>query len=219
MFAEINKKIPKLDRWEDLLTSGFFGPLRYTSSFASVIKKLLEAVKFENKLHYNHFHLALNNLKDEWEIIFWKKLKQKEIDLLIINKKIKVVIGIEIKYESELSGNDQLSNYANLLKEKYEGYNRFLIFLAKDISAKSIYDSSYKKVIKKDEKTNGFGYVSWQMLYRKLEIIKSTTHPNKLIVNDLLKYLKSKNLHGFIRFEHEILNSPKINPHQKYLFN
>lgn len=219
MFAEIHKKIPKFDRLEDLLTSSFFSPIRYTSSFKAVLGKLLKNVEFSDKSHKKNFTQSLENIGSDWEIHFWRKLKQKEIDLLIISKNSKTIIGIEIKYQSGLSGSDQLSNYSKLLKEKYKEYDKFLIFLAKDMSAKVIYDETYKGVIHSDKNLKGFGYVSWQTFYRELEKIQPDTFPDKLIVKDLLKYLECKNLSGFTKFDLIELNQPKINPNLKYQFN
>jgi hypothetical protein len=219
MFAEIHKKIPKLERLEDLLTSSFFNPLRYTSSFEAVLKRILKGVAFSDEIHQENFTQSLEKIGDDWEICFWQKLKQKEIDLLIISKSNKVIIGIEIKYQSELSGNEQLSNYSKLLEKKYVEYDRFLVFLAKDISAKKLYDETYKGVINADKNIKGFGYVSWQNFYRELQKIKTDTLPDKLIINDLLQYLEFKNLNGFIKFNLADLNQSKINPNQKYKFN
>ena len=219
MFAEIYKKTPKSERWEDVLTSSFFGPIRYTTTFESVLKKILIGVEFKEEAHREEFLQTLENLGDDWEIRFWEKINRKEIDVLIISKKSEAIIGIEIKYGSELSGEEQLSNYAKLLSKEYNKYSRFLIFLAKDISAKTLYETTYKGVLDSDHCIKGFGYASWQIFYRELNKIKTNNHPDKLIVTDLLKYLKFKNLDGFIEFDYEKLTSKKINLTQKYYFS
>lgn len=219
MFAEIHKKILKSEGLEDLLTSSFFSPIRYASSFEAVLKKILEGIEFLDKAHQRNFIQSLDKKGNDWEICFWRKLRQKEIDLLIINKSHKIIIGIEIKYENGLSGEEQLSNYSKLLKEKYKEYDRFLVFLAKDTSAKILYDETYKGVINADKNLKGFGYVSWQTFYRKLKKIKTNTFPDKLIIKDLLKYLEYKNLNGFIKFNLPELSQSKINPNLKYIFN
>lgn len=219
MFAEIHKKIPRLERLEDLLTSSFFSPIRYTSSFEAVLKKILKGVEFSDEIHQRNFTQSLKKIEKDWEICFWQKLRQKEIDLIIISKTNKVIIGIEVKYQSGLSGNEQLSNYTKLLQEKYKEYDRFLVFLAKGSSAKILYDETYKSVINADKNIKGFGYVSWQIFYRELKKIQTDTLPDKLIINDLLKYLECKNLNGFIKFNLADLYQSIINPNLKYKFN
>lgn len=219
MIAEIYNKVPEeWRRKEDVLTGSFFGLMRYSSSFSSILGALLSTAKFQKGkvIPKEAYRTALNSIGENWELVFWEKLERKEIDLLLICRKTKVVIGIEVKYLSKLSSDDekeidvereesknQLAVYSRLMQKKYAGYKRFLVFLAKAAEAKDIYDMSYERVTHIE--MDGFGYCSWESFFRELGKLKLEDARDRLIAKDLKDYLAHKGLNGFTRFNLEKL--------------
>ena len=110
-------------RSEDLLTSNTFGRLKYlpwsafTKSFSGIDWKIA-----------NH---RIPDEEDQINFKFWSRMGRDEIDVLI--KTGKTIIGIEIKFNSPLSGSNgedhQLLRYARAIeaKAKREGKIPFLI--------------------------------------------------------------------------------------------
>ena len=136
MIAEIKNKAPRdYVGKEDVLTGNFFGALRYTKFQDFLGECLLSAASFNYPKDYERFKEILKSIDNETfneNIKFWPKIKNDEIDLII--EFDKVVIGIEVKFHSGLSSDDeiynnvganedrsknQLSRYADLLIENY----------------------------------------------------------------------------------------------------
>jgi len=103
------------------------------------------------------------------------------------------VILIEVKYNSDLSGDDQLIREAELLLRNYPNKVKFLILLAREESAIAIFN---------EQKANiptevSFGYITWQGLFDS--ICKNST--NNLICDDLSALLNEKGFGGFRGFD------------------
>ncbi|CAH0121001.1 MULTISPECIES: NERD domain-containing protein [Paenibacillus] len=136
MIAEIHNKISRSgsnlsDRLEDQLTGDFFGTIRYLP-FQFGLKHVLQAVRFRNDVQNSDllWWKILGLIEDyEYKMHFWFRHAEGEIDLVIDHPR--VVIGIEVKYYSGLSSNDedteeiatpeeschQLARYSRLLED------------------------------------------------------------------------------------------------------
>ncbi len=210
MIAEINNKIPsKLSNSEDLLTGNFFGIIRYTN-IENTIPCIFEASTFNTTEDKNIFDKAIKSIcKTQDPFIFWPKYKGNEIDLII--ELSEYVIGVEIKYNSGLSSDDEVSNFENneiqnscnqlarysrMLESKYPFKKKMLLFLAKENSASYTYYSILNRNIISNNVS--FGFLSWQEILISLEKYNSSS--NELIINDLIKYLKQKGFDTFKSF-------------------
>ena len=187
MISEIYHKT--FSNSEDELTGNFFGTMQYIpftrglqTIFCNFVKsnddKLLEVFK---------------RIKDEeFDFEFWKKSKFGEIDGFM--KVGNVGIGIEVKYFSGLSGDDQLERETSMLNEWCNKEEKVLLFIAKEDSARNIYSNNYNKPCF----TNvHLGYISWEDILLGLDDIQCVNSFEKKMVNDLKKYLFEK---GFVSF-------------------
>ncbi|RXP52257.1 hypothetical protein EC396_11420 [Lutibacter sp. HS1-25] len=211
MIAEINNKIPsKLSNSEDLLTGNFFGIIRYTN-IENTIPCIFESSTFNKTEDNNIFDKALKSIcKTQDPFIFWPKFEGNEIDLII--ELSEYVIGIEIKYNSGLSSDDEVSNlenneiqnscnqlsrYSRMLENKYPLKKKILLFLAKENSA----SHTYYAVLNRNIISNNvsFGFLSWQEILISLQKYNSSSN-ELIIINDLIKYLNQKGFDTFKSF-------------------
>lgn len=228
MIAELNNKIPsKLSTSEDLLTGNFFGIIRYTN-IENTIPCVFESSTFDKIEDENIFAEAMTSIcKSQDPFNFWPKYESDEIDLIIeLNE---YVIGVEIKYNSGLSSDDEISNlnnneiqnsynqlakYSRMLESKYPLKKKVLLFLAKENTVSYTYYSVLKRNIISNNVS--FGFLSWQEILISLE--KYNSPPNELIiVNDLIKYLKKKGFDTFKSFN--INETISRNSFFKFKFN
>lgn len=112
MIAEIYHKSKNFS--EDKLTGCFFGIMRYipfSRGLQTIFVKYVKSNDIELKNILEKIHA------EDFEIEFWKRSQNGlgEIDGLI--KADEVKIGIEVKYFSGLSGEEQLEREALMLKE------------------------------------------------------------------------------------------------------
>ena len=111
--AELHNKCKGEDlrRSEDGLTSTVFGILQY-QEFSDILKDFLGCAR---NIHNNKKKLPnLKLLTQNNKFYFWHRFRNnKEIDLLISTDDEQ--IGIEVKYDSGESSEEQLSNYINAL--------------------------------------------------------------------------------------------------------
>jgi hypothetical protein len=204
MIAVINNK--KGD--EDVLTGHFFGTIRYTSSFGVVLGKLLREAIFSSREEKDRFLNLLENSKNyrfenSVKIHFWKhkwEKSRKEPDLVI--EFDNAVILIEVKLNNGLSGDEQLSDYVEILEIDYKHKAQFLLVLAQFPKSKEIYDKSKASI----QGLKGFGYLSWQKFSNTLQDLKGD-FPDSQIIADLRDYLAAKKLDSFINFEFKDMNT------------
>ncbi len=80
-------------------------------------------------------------ISGEWgqSINFWKHYTNSQTEPDVVMELGQVIILIEVKYNSNLSGNDQLIREAELLIKNYPEKKKFLILLAREDSAIAIY--------------------------------------------------------------------------------
>lgn len=192
MIAEIHHKT--FSAMEDELTGNFFGAMRYMSynrGLNFIFKSYVAGVnkdKIKKILHEVDC--------DKFLMEFWKRseLGFGEIDGYI--EVDNVSIGIEVKYNSGLSGENQLEREASMLSLEWgKGKKKILLFVAKEEEAKSVYETNKEKEIFRDVL---LGYLTWENILRGLEEIQVTNWNEEVIISDLKQYLIEK---GFVSFE------------------
>ena len=110
LYGKISSKGTNLsESLEDNLTGDFFGALRYIPFSKGIKPILLKVIEEENFDEYE---------TEEWaeNIEFWPYHKEGELDS-IINLNL-VTIGIEVKYKSGLSSDDEVVNYNEKIERK-----------------------------------------------------------------------------------------------------
>lgn len=214
MIAEIHNKISKTgsnlsDRLEDQLTGDFFGSIRYLP-FQTTLRYVLEAVRFEfNDLESNWLRSLQSTLGFDYDIKFWVRHAEGEIDLILTLPN--AVIGIEVKYYSGLSSEDgdsegivtpeesinQLARYSRFLQDIRQEQPAYLIFLAPlNILLPVERDMKKRSIISPDIK---LGFLAWQNVLEQLQGIKlmNLDIGQQRILMDLIALLLQK---GFTRF-------------------
>lgn len=211
MIAEIRGKISRTgsnlsDRLEDKLTGDIFGSLRYLP-FDLGLGPILSAARI----------VALSKLIEQGippicEVSFWPYHPTGELDVQIDLDN--AVIGIEVKYRSPLSSDDdadyssgteegpekvsinQLCRESKIVRE-LAGPDKqaFLILVACDSECESIVsDVTARNLI---ETGVELGRISWQEILLILEKQRSTDPLHNCILGDMVALLKRK---GFERF-------------------
>lgn len=135
-----------------------------------------------------------SELSGEWgrNLHFWRRFSGSQTEPDIVVELGQAIILIEVKYNSDLSGDDQLLREAELLLENYPGKRRFLILLAREESAIAIFN---------EQKTNiptevSFGYMTWQGIFDSIR----RTGTDSIIIDDLSALLDEKGFGGFRGF-------------------
>jgi Nuclease-related domain len=224
LLAEIHNKISQAgsnlsDRLEDKLTGDFFGTIRYLP-FELGLKHVFVTVEFSQdqiKKNWLKFIEEQKGYIVQWE--FWHHGEEGEIDLLISNDK--AVIGIEVKYLSGISSEDQddgiqdyteslnqLARYSRMMEKLSNGREAYLLFLApyemmntvkKNIDNRSIISPSVK-----------LGFMCWQDILESLKSLNldGLEIGQQLILNDLQALLTKKGFIRFNGFSSKIFNQP-----------
>lgn len=216
MIAEINNKISQTgsnlsDRLEDKLTGDFFGTIRYLP-FEFGLKQVLSSTLFPNPAEGNQFNRKIEQETGfEYEIQFWPKHDEGEIDLiLMINR---TIIGIEVKYMSGLSSEDeddpllavtpeesrnQLARYSRLIERLEQKGAKYLIFLAPFRTVKNVEHAFKNRPILSPGVVLGF--LAWEDVLSSLEGMETMqlNEGQKLMIRDLVQLLRHK---GFFRFQ------------------
>ncbi|GKU30432.1 hypothetical protein [Clostridium folliculivorans] len=211
MIAELHGKISSRgtnlrETLEDNLTGNVFGSLRYIP-FSKGIKPILLSVIDEQ--YFGEYEA------EEWaeRIEFWPYDKEGELDS-VINLDL-VSIAIEVKYNSKLSSEDDVSNeYDNneksinqlaresrIIKEiaKARGTAPILLFIARENEGKEIINNVLSRnIIEADVMLK---FISWEDICTSFEsLFKSDelSYFEKIVVGDIHKLLIRK---GFNRFK------------------
>lgn len=190
MIAEIHHKV--FSNLEDELTGNFFGTMRYMS-FQKGLKQI-----FLGCIHSldASVHSLIKSIKtDNFDIEFWKRseLGYGEIDCYM--ELDGIGIGIEVKYQSDLSGEDQLEREAAMLSEWRRTEEKILILVAGESNAKEIYQGNYQKKCFEDVH---LAYITWEDILLGLDAIKDKNQFEALMVEDLKQLLTEK---GFMSFD------------------
>ncbi|TFZ41119.1 hypothetical protein E4100_03200 [Soehngenia longivitae] len=191
MIAEISHKNVDINS-EDQLTGNVFGTLRYLpySVALQIIKDSFLPATVNSFLNDS---LPME-ISGEWgnNVHFWKHYYGSQTEPDVVMELENVVIMIEVKYNSNLSGDDQLIREADLLIRNYPDKVKFLILLAREESATAIYNEHKTKI----PLEVSFGYITWQRLFDAINKNKD----NSIICKDLSSLLNEKGFAGFRGF-------------------
>ena len=203
--AEIHNKLLEIENSEDLLTSNVFGLLKYLPAdvFLNILShaETLSGRKFDCSLLGGYIP----------KFIFWENIKcYGEPDLIIkfSNKDgHELTLCIEIKYYSSKSGdgdNDQLRRYFEALTISTKKRFNFLgiVYLTKYPARKELKDSLYHiKKKKLDNAEEKLFQLRWFEITRSLQEYEGKLNESeKLMLEDLISYLKHKNFVEFANF-------------------
>lgn len=202
MHAEIHHKISSTgsnlsDQMEDKLTGDVFGALRYLPFSNGLKTILLEGVKWEKDDSKTEFSSLITRIGDHEvsrHLHFWPWRAPVEPD--VVFEPPHFHCWIEVKYNSGLSGEDQLVKQAKVMaKSKVP---KFLIFLARQeyLPSLSKGDGFPSEV--------HFGTLSWQGVFLQLQKIKDKQNPGfpfDLILKDILALLEKKGFNPFTGFQ------------------
>ena len=215
MIAEIKGKLSQTghnlnDRLEDNLTGNFFGTLRYIP-FDLALRKILSGGVYPSKTGDLIGKISTDFWRDKIE--FWPYDKEGEIDALLHFDD--TIIGIEVKYASGLSSDDDIDNSANIDEQSIEeeqsrnqlsresrivsrhgaGKIKILLFIANSDSCRAVFDDVLnRKIISNDVK---LAYISWQSILVELEKLKLDNRYYQVIIDDLISLLKKKGFESF----------------------
>lgn len=189
MIAEIHHKV--FSNLEDELTGNFFGTMRYIP-FQRGLKQIY--MKYIHSLDESVHGLIRSIWTNDFDIEFWKRseLGYGEIDCYM--ELDGVGIGIEVKYQSDLSGENQLEREASMLSEWCKSGEKVLILVAGESDAKEIYQRNYQKECFADVH---LAYITWQDILLGLDEIETINQFEDLMVEDLKRLLTEK---GFMSF-------------------
>ncbi|HBI02432.1 MAG TPA: hypothetical protein DDY49_00185 [Paenibacillaceae bacterium] len=222
MIEELHGKISPsgsnlTDRLEDKLTGDFFGTLRYLP-FEVGLKPILLAtlLQEDHSSAAKDFLQLLDQVKGyEYDFNFWVRSEYGEIDATLETEKL--FIGLEMKYRSGLSSDDevdnslleleereqsinQLSRYSEYLKTVAEGKEKFLLFVAPVSKGVIVVENVHSRNL--IHKPITLGLLSWETIYEVLEKMDcSHMEPyQKFIISDLTDLLIKKGFQTFNGF-------------------
>lgn len=230
MIAEIHGKISSRgtnlrETLEDNLTGNVFGTLRYIP-FSKGIKRIL-LLAIEEK-YFDNYEL------EEWaeSIEFWPYHQEGELDS-VINLNL-VSIAIEVKYNSGLSSDDDVSNEedskeasrnqlareSRIINELAEarGTTPILLFIARENEGKEIISSVIDRNIIEDGVILKF--ISWENICTSLESLHKSaelSYFEKIAVGDMHRLLIKKGFNSFKDFKNNMDNKA-VTADKYYLF-
>jgi hypothetical protein len=215
MLAEIQGKISQTgsnltDRLEDNLTGNVFGTLRYIP-FSIGIGEVLA-----NGVYPKSIGTTVSSISNEFwadKITFWPYDSEGEIDALIDFEEL--IIGIEVKYKSGLSSDDEVTNHlineeihnssnqlareSRIVARKGKQQDKLLLFIADRKSCQEVYeDVMARDIIEKDVV---LGYISWQVILLQLKNLKLMDPYHQIIVQDIIALLTRKGFEDFTSME------------------
>ena len=201
------------DNLEDKLTGDFFGTLRYMDfcdGLQPILCGALRKSEKQQETSQDAIQLLKNvnctNIRDEEHIKFWPKHDLGELDVLLDFDNC--CIGIEVKFQSGLSSDDQLIREAEILCDLAKDKKKILLFIAGHESCRSVYHK-YKDVIRKDVH---FIFVSWEDILQSMKDLlnggngSKYTSGQKLMISDLVKLLTRKEFDTFLSMTNSISN-------------
>lgn len=218
MIAEIHGKISKSgsnlsEMMEDELTGNFFGQLRYIT-FNEGLKSILRNAVFPENVAtlFDNIDVEFWNEKIE----FWPYDSEGELDAYI--EFDNVAIGIEVKYKSGLSSDDevdysrtdekerleescnQLQRECRIIKRRAKDKTKILLLVGDALSCGNIYTNVNERRLL-NETGVAFGYATWQSLLRELFKLRFKDKYSSLIISDLINLLQRKGFDQFNNME------------------
>ena len=236
MIAELHGKISGTgsnlsDRMEDQLTGDFFGAMRYLPYDSGLKKILLHCTANQSEAR----EIILESCSSTWDekIAFWPNHEKGELDAFV--EFDKVVIGIEVKYNSGISSDGEVDNsQLDEDKEKQRSFHQLsreaevvsikcgtgrkglLLFVASQKDCRDVYDDFRRRKLEQFGVT--LGHVSWESILDEVKSLKVRVEDpfHKVVLGDIEKLLKRK---GFERFRDMSLNAPCfISPDDHFVF-
>ena len=203
------------DNSEDKLTGDFFGALRYMD-FCDGLQPILCGALRKSEKQQAESQAAIQlignvnctNISDEEHIKFWPKHDLGELDVLL--EFDNCYIGIEVKFKSGLSSDDQLIREANILCDFPKDKKKILLFIAKHEACLSVY-RKHKNIISKDVH---FVFASWEDILQSMKDIlhggkgSKYTFGQKLMICDLVRLLTRKGFDTFLSMTNGISDRP-----------
>ena len=217
MIAEIKGKISQTgsnlnERLEDNLTGNVFGTLRYLP-FDMVLRNILV-----NGIYPQEIGDLIQGINtDFWSdnVQFWPYDIEGEIDVLVSFDD--VIIGIEVKYLSGLSSDDdiadsdvvaekfmeresekscnQLARESRIVSKNGTGKTKILLFIAGSASCREVYEDVLdRNIIEKDVL---FGYISWQSILSQMQALELDNPFYQIIIEDIISLLIKKGFESF----------------------
>lgn len=201
------------DNLEDKLTGDFFGTFRYMDFCDGLQPILCGALRKSDEpqgASQTAIQLIANvnctNIRDEEHIKFWPKHDLGELDVLL--EYDNCCIGIEVKFQSGLSSDDQLIREAEILCDLAKDKAKILLFIARHELCRSAYHE-YKDVIRKDV---CFVFASWEDILQSMKNLlnggkgSKYTFGQRLMISDLVRFLKRKGFDTFLSMTNGISN-------------
>lgn len=215
MIAEIKGKLWQTghnlnESLEDNLTGNFFGALRYIP-FDLALRNILSAEVYPSKVGDLIGEIKAEFWSDKLE--FWPHDEEGIIDALLNFDD--TIIGIEVKYISGLSSDDnidnsyktdkqsieaepsknQLSKESRIVSRKGAGKTKILLFIANSESCRNVYnDVVNRNIISTDVQ---MAYISWQSILVELKKLKLDDRYYQVIIDDLISLLTKKGFESF----------------------
>lgn len=217
VIAELHNKIGEntisYEKSEDELTGNFFGSLRYMP-FNKGMKEIITKTIYPDNLA--DFIKCVN--LEEWSscIKFWPRYEEdnKRTEMDVVIDLGEVILGIEVKYHSGLSSDDdineiqqeadscnQISREVKLLDKVGADKKKILILLADQLACDDIYNNVIHRINKGEVH---IGYISWQKVLGTLDDIKELNPYESLIIEDLRELLIKKGFEQFKNFNVDI---------------
>lgn len=196
MIAELHGKLE--NHMEDELTGNVFGTLRY-AAFNKILKPILKSCVRPKNIAAVIEKINCDYFGDK--IIFWEKTKYGEPDLLLNFDE--VIICIEVKYLSGLSGDNQLEREAKIISSKADCREKILLLLAKESACVEIVTADYRKKFFDNWQVH-LGYIAWEDFLDALKNLQTAAPLNpyeNIIVDDLIKLLTLKGFAPFRSFD------------------
>ncbi|MEH7440637.1 hypothetical protein V7182_24610 [Neobacillus drentensis] len=234
MLAELHNKIStnsnNLERSEDQLTGDFFGTLRYLP-FEMAMKTILSKVRFKKEEIFQDWETILRQEKGYMTgMEFWFRHEvEGDIDLLVSLSSIK--LGIEVKYLSRLSSEDeipadvidyeesanQLARYSRMIADISKEKTSYLILLAPFKLMREVEQSLLNRSI--IAPGVNLGFLSWEDVLDSLEELDISLMElgQQMIVEDLIKLLIKRDFLRYKGISKEIL--VKNVTQEFYMFN
>lgn len=215
MIAEIKGKLWQTghnlnESLEDNLTGNFFGALRYIP-FDLALRKILSAGVYPSKVGDLIGEIQADFWSDKLE--FWSQDEEGEMDALLNFDD--TIIGIEVKYASGLSSDDDIDNSTMIDKQSVEVENsknqlsresrivsrkgasktKILLFIANSESCRKVYNNAVNRnIISNDVQ---LAYISWQSILIELKKLKLDDRYYQVIIDDLISLLTKKGFESF----------------------
>jgi len=202
--AELKNKIPKLETWEDILTSNVFGLLdlidyKYLLEIISKAKNIEGTLISDSSLFIGR---KVKNLE------LWKNFKIGEPDIVVTLDNDSFFI-IEVKYFShehnrknnKSSENKSIKHQDDIKKGQLAKYldieikgkqSKFIIYLTQDYQSLKVIQNSNESTANSKARINDIYHIHWDDFNEFLINIRDVNGIEKKIIDKIIEYLNFK---------------------------